>query len=233
VHFDGATWLSIVSLTATSPRQFFSVIWLRVASLNDNPFSPLGVTDPNTLYDPLLELETGNSPSNFFSYSSVAGGGALKGFTLNETVSAGVWLPLLVSADSNHAQGAKVVQMYLGDSNVLDVAQTVDSGPAFDMVFNGLSYFFGSDAAGDTLTADVADVRIDPGRFVDFSVEANRRLFIGANGKPVDPAVATASLGIPVILFSGDATGFAVNQGTGGAFTLTGALTNASTSPSD
>jgi hypothetical protein len=64
--------------------------------------------------------------------------------------------------------------------------------------------------------------------------EVSRRLFIDANGKPVDPATATSSLGAAgTILLSGGASMFATNQGSGGAFTLTGIVTDASTSPSD
>jgi hypothetical protein len=63
---------------------------------------------------------------------------------------------------------------------------------------------------------------------------ATRRLFRTADGKPVDPAVATAALGTAgTVSLSGDSSGFATNQGTGGAFTTTGTLTNAATSPSN
>jgi len=56
-----------------------------------------------------------------------------------------------------------------------------------------------------------------------------------ATGKPVDlgPNGSTPTGSAPSLFFSGNATSFATNQGTGGAFTLTSALTNATTSPSD
>jgi hypothetical protein len=59
--------------------------------------------------------------------------------------------------------------------------------------------------------------------------DATRRLFISATKKPMDPS------GFPsaAMLFSGDSTTFPINQGTGGDFSLTGTLTNASTSPSN
>jgi len=67
------------------------------------------------------------------------------------------------------------------------------------------------------------------------SIEANRRKFIDAIGKPVflgsDGSLPTGVA--PAMFFSGDSTAFATNRGTGGPFTLTGSLTNASTSPSD
>ena len=52
-------------------------------------------------------------------------------------------------------------------------------------------------------------------------------------GKPVNPNFAVAALGAPTVMFSGDATTFPVNQGSGGAAILTGTVNNAATSPSD
>ncbi len=102
---------------------------------------------------------------------------------------------------------------------------------------NNLPFFVCQSGFNVGLIGDVADFRIMPGvSLLDGSGDiplAKRRLFVDAGGKPVDPAVATTALGTPCILFSGDAAGFPVNQGTGGAFTLTGTLTNASTIPSD
>lgn len=61
----------------------------------------------------------------------------------------------------------------------------------------------------------------------------DRRNFIDADGKPVAPTVAIAAYGTPTVALIGNASAFLTNQGTGGAFTLTGSLTNAATSPSD
>ena len=79
----------------------------------------------------------------------------------------------------------------------------------------------------------MADLMMWPGTYLDFSVEANRRLFISAAGKPVDPAVAVAALGTPIVRFSGPTASWHTNKGSGGGFTENGALTDASTSPSD
>ena len=84
-------------------------------------------------------------------------------------------------------------------------------------------------------TGDIADVYIAPGQFIDFSVEANRRKFISADGKPVDLGsnCSTPTGTAPAVCFSGNASSFGTNKGTGGAFTLTGTLTDAVTSPSN
>lgn len=109
-----------------------------------------------------------------------------------------------------------------------------DSTGTFDVVINGLPYYIGADTFGDNLTGDVADLWIAPGVSLvglDGNISpTNLAKFIDpTTKKPVNPS------GFPSapMLFSGDHTGFATNQGTGGAFTVTGTLTNASTSPSD
>jgi hypothetical protein len=126
-----------------------------------------------------------------------------------------------------------VAKIYFGDT---DVTGTINFSGAASPLWNGLQFLLGDDGFGDGATMDMADFRLAIGQnwlvSGDISL-ATRRLFIDADGKPVDPTTATASLGAPAILFSGDASTFPVNQGTGGVFTLTGSLTNASTSPSD
>lgn len=86
---------------------------------------------------------------------------------------------------------------------------------------------------------DMAQFYFNNATSLDLSVEANRRKFISADGKPVDVGVdgslptGTAPR-IYLDLASGDAVStFATNKGTGGGMTLTGTLAEASTSPSD
>ena len=87
---------------------------------------------------------------------------------------------------------------------------------------------------GNKMTADVADFWFDDS-FIDISTEANRRLFIDPQGKPVDLGEAgqlpTGSS--PLVFLSGTTTGWETNLGTGGGFTENGALTDGGSSPSD
>lgn len=78
---------------------------------------------------------------------------------------------------------------------------------------------------------DCADVQIWTSTYISPSAENIAKFISG--GKPVNPALAATAFGQQTILFSGDNTTFGTNQGTGGAFTQTGSLSNASTSPSD
>ncbi len=225
VHFDGDAWLDIASLTATDNDKFSVAFWFKASPVQGADFF---VTDPNggyttqTLWDTgKIEVQLGNAAGDTYFILGTSG---------NPDAT---WHCLIASGETNHADGLKPGKLYLDD---VDVTVPQDGVGAFTMAFNGLEFVFGSDTFGSTIVGDIADVRIMPG--VSLLVagdipEATRRLFIDANGKPVDPATATATLGAPRILFSGDATGFATNQGTGGTFTLTGSLTNASTSPSD
>jgi hypothetical protein len=66
--------------------------------------------------------------------------------------------------------------------------------------------------------------------FLDISVEANRRKFINAAGDPVDLGSdgSTPTSTAPIVYQNGDFTNFETNQGTGGNFTVTGALTTCS-----
>ncbi len=138
------------------------------------------------------------------------------------------WYNLLFYGSLNFAAGAKTLQQYLND---VAVGSITDNLSATTILFSGILQQ--PTLPASNVPMEYADFQVYPGVTADLSVEATRRLFISDTGKPVDPAVAIAALGQPAILFSGDATTFGTNQGTGGTFTLTGNLTNASTSPSD
>ena len=85
----------------------------------------------------------------------------------------------------------------------------------------------------------LAELYFAPGQYLDFSIVANRRRFISANGKPVwlgtNGAIPTGTAPI-VYQRVADAAAvatFATNLGTGGNFSITGTLDTGSTSPSD
>jgi hypothetical protein len=91
-----------------------------------------------------------------------------------------------------------------------------------------------SDSSGaNKFDGDLADFWLDF-NYIDLSVAANREKFI-KNGKPVDLGIdgrkptGTA----PILFLSGEAENWHTNKGSGGGFTESGALTTASTSPSD
>jgi hypothetical protein len=141
-----------------------------------------------------------------------------------------IWTLHIASCDLSLASP---VQYYLADTEALDVPSNSVEQTASLIGVPQDDFFVGQEGFGSYQGMDLADFRVWIGSTADLSDQSIRRLFIDANGKPVDPATAIAALGAPVINLCGDATTMAANTGgSGGTFTAT-ALTNATTSPSD
>ena len=124
---------------------------------------------------------------------------------------------------------------YLDDQD--EGANAGDFTSGFTVPIRNQPFYFGGDTY-QPFEGDIADVWIAPG--VDLREsgdipEATRRKFSTADNKPVDlGSDCSAPTGtVPAICFSGDASTFGTNKGNGGAFTLSGTLTNAATSPSN
>lgn len=123
--------------------------------------------------------------------------------------------------------------LFVNGVDVRAAAAYVDIGLL--KIADELDFFVGSDGLGNYFTGDMADLWVGFDQYLDLSNPDNVAKFI-ADGKPVDlGANGELPTGTPPTIFgSGNATTFLQpNLGTGGAFTLTGPLTNASTSPSD
>ena len=226
VHFDGSTWLAISSLTSVTDSPFISSShWVSLPAYNAGyllyDFDPAGNEAP--------ALSIGNNGQIlFFTYN----GSQYFGWASDDIgviPADSTWHNILVAIDTNHLSGAKIAQVYVDDV-IVTGSWTTDHASTCTALMAGLKFAV-PDTTEDTLVyiGDMADVWVAPDAFLDFSVEANRRKFISASGKPVNPSGFPAS----AVLFSGNASTFGINQGTGGAFTLTGTLTNAGTSPSD
>lgn len=86
---------------------------------------------------------------------------------------------------------------------------------------------------GAYLNASVADFWLDVGRYIDFSVEANRHKFRTPTGMPMylgaDGSLPTGTA--PDIFLTGNTDTWHTNKGTGGGFTETGALSTAASQP--
>jgi hypothetical protein len=236
VHFDGATSLLCNSLTATDNAFVSFSFWMRrdKAVGAAAPILWAADADDNQAYVLGINLDGGTGGNiNLVTFS-------LPGFSDRYHVKSAapgddVWVHFVGCVDTNHDSGSRHGKIYMDDVDVTVVY--TDLGVAFTQAYNGYDFLLFSDGFASKFTGDIADMRVMPGTsLLDGSgdiPEATRRLFIDADGKPVNPAIATAALGEPCILFSGDASTFIVNQGTGGSFTLTGTLTDAATSPSD
>jgi len=145
----------------------------------------------------------------------------------------GIWRCMMASFDLSDT-GKR--NLYFGDVDELDVVTYTDDSIDFTLA----DWAVGALAAG-TFKWDgcLAEVWFAPGQYLDFSVEANRRKFITAGGKPAnlgaDGSLPTGTAPLIYLhLNNGEAVeNFATNRGTGGSFSITGTLDTASTSPSD
>lgn len=245
VNFDGETYLSIASLTSTDGNDFGFSFWFKSDTPVLDPFSPtlFAVGDPNT---------TG------IISTSIIGPSAAIGRPDEPVVEVGLWSDdaedsLYVEDDGtqppfnnqwHHAlfamnTSSRTAKLYLDDVDVSSATElSFGTGP-FVAGFDGKPMMCFFDTFG-AFIGDIADFWLAPNQNLltagDIS-EATRRKFISANGKPVNLGAngETPTGTAPRVFFKRDgaASTFATNRGTGGAFTLTGTLTNASTSPSD
>lgn len=145
------------------------------------------------------------------------------------TVSSG-WTHVLIAYDLATTTTQIIVDGVSGRTETTVTDDTIDYTRTNHIIGEFLTFF--------RLNADIADLYINFGETLDISVEANERKFRDANGKPVDlGSDGSLPTGTAPIMFfradSGTPSSFATNRGTGGNMTITGTLTQASTSPSD
>ena len=226
--------------------------WFNTDSLANAPFTGLGG----------YVTQSGN-PVNFFAAGEVPWGltsdlgfnfetelwGAVGGSTDN-LVSTGAWYHVFLSWNTNFATNEKVVNYYINGVSALNPSYNYDTtaGPE-KVAWQYLGTFFDwyipasptqsglgnpTPITANKAPLELADIQFWPDTYIDPTPE-NLGKFI-SNGKPVDPAGATAAFGQPAFLLSGDdsVNGFRENKGTAGdIFTLTGTITDADTSPSN
>lgn len=153
-------------------------------------------------------------------------------FVLNSSTSvigSSGWVHVLVSWDVN----AAAAHLYLSDASDL-AGGAILTNDTLDYTTGAFAVGAETDG-GRKLTGDLAEVWVKFNTYLDLSVEANRRKFITSTGKPAFLG-ATGQLPLgsaPDIYLRGPVSGWHTNLGTGGGFTVNGALTASSTSPSD
>lgn len=229
IHVDGTAWLEIASLTATDNEYVSFAYWQKAP--DDGALLYFSNTADGFAYFD-VSASPGSGQYRKADFGLTGPGDPFPGLLhllgTDDSILPNVWQCIIGSANTQTGEA----KLYNGDT---DISGNLTFDGAFNNAFNGFDLFV-LGAYGQGAEGDFSDVRIMPGINLLTAgdiPEATRRLFIDASGKPVDPAVATAALGAPRVLFSGDASTFGTNQGTGGAFTQTGTFTNASTSPSD
>ncbi len=246
VSFDGSnSWVSTNSLIAndTANGAFSFSLWFRVLSTPAaNPV--YFVSGPSNGEPTVLEHAAG-IPGQIRTLSFVLGISPYA--AANETVGTvptlDVWHHIIGTFLGNPGASANaLVKLYLDGTDITSTFLPLDfhgSPHFFTVPVNGIPFYVGSDTFGNNMLGDMADVWIAPGvSLLDGGFDiplATRRKFVTAGNKPVylgsNGSIPTGSA--PAIFLSGNKDQFVVNQGTGGAFALTGSLTNAATSPSN
>lgn len=243
VTFNGSSYLyrnSQLSGVANTSSGLMS-LWVQTAGTgNANP-QVFGATVGTNILLPQQIMTQAGFRKGFFVDNR--GGSGMSFFTPPDSLPLNTWLNVIVSWDSNFGAGAKLVSIAINDANQT-LTQNSNLGSAYPWLYTSVLSWAVA-AAGDSATStehvlssskytgNMADFQFWAGVYRDMGTETNRRLFIDNGGKPVDPSVAATALGTQTLLFSGTSSSFGTNQGTGGAFTLTGTLSDAPTSPSD
>jgi len=151
-------------------------------------------------------------------------------FTDTTLVIASGWTCVMISSNGS------TNQIYYGDTDVTDSQAT--STTSEENTFTTIN-LMSTATAGSKWNGDIADFWFTLDNRFDWSVTANRRLFIDDAGKPVylgengELPYGSSPTAFMHIDDGETPANFAVNAGTGGTFTIVGALTTASTSPSD
>jgi hypothetical protein len=235
VHFDGLTQLINMAMSVTDGPYTAYSFWVKSADYATN-YPQIFVVNPTG--------DASTSPYNF-GFGSASGNGALQSYISNDAndppggpvymfhvdtdiVPTSTWQHFLIATKTNLGTGLKEAKIYRNDVDIGTISR--DDGTSYPTGpnINGRDFWIGSDGEGDGLTGDFADFQFWTNvPLLDASGDiptSTRRLFIDANGKPVDPSVAKAALGTPDILLSGDASSFGTNQGRAGTFNVTKVL---------
>lgn len=223
VHFDGATDISIASLTATDGPAIVSVF--SFLTPNSETIPTYWVSDAENTYENFI---TGEDATGVVA--------SLFGDTVNYAATSypqmeGVWHSLITAIDCSQDPIALVAYLddvLVGQPPFLDNATELTT-----IAINGLSFRIGGDTYDDYLVGDLCNFSLRTVNVINGSGEideATRRLFFNADNSPVDPAIATAELGAPLIGFFGDAADWVAQAITQG-FTINGTLTDAATHP--
>lgn len=227
VTFSGTQYINIPSLSCTDNNVFSMFFAFKRATINGHVntlFKSAGSTYTGaTLYGTTGSLDT-------ILYNATDTAGLYFGINPYLMPLDSYWHSVLVSVDCSGATA--VYDVYIGRTQITPDYIGTDTGPA-TFPFNGAQFRLGQDGSGNPFYGSLSNVWIAPGVSLlsgGAIPSATLDLFMNADGTPNDPSGYPAG---GVVIFSGDMSGFATNQGSGGAATLTGTLADADFGPSD
>ncbi len=225
VNFDGTNdYLTLTSdLTGNADgKQLILSTWFKLTG-----------NDGQTMQ--LFQMGLGNEcrlfriSSNKFRFSiqklPAAGGARVWEFTTSESfnsTSQPGWHHILIAVDA----GALRADAYIDDATFSKTINDALVDATIDFTTN--NHQVGALSNGtQKLHANLAELYFAE-EYLDITIEANRRLFISAAGKPVDLGSdgSTPTTNVPIIFLSGDTNAWHTNKGSGGGFNENGALGN-------
>ncbi len=163
-----------------------------------------------------------------------SGSGATMLYQSSTTSSFSSWINILSSWNTNFSAGNKLQQLYISDSS--NLGTVVDGSAAFSIGYSSETDWLISAATATPTglyTGCLSEIYFAPDQYLDFSVTANRRLFISGTGSPVplgvDGSIPTGTA--PRIYFRDAAASAGNNSGNGGNFTTHGSFSNCGTHP--
>jgi len=234
VHLASDVYLSRVGqpVGGASSSECVGAFWIRIASIDDltggsdlvsaggqNTWAPVVIWFANVDGEVIFGVDIFSrslDPASFFEVATVPG----------DWPGLGVWVHVAFSIDTNHAAGLKVGRIYLNRvaSNVVPEGCDVDPAFAGDWGDADISNYRFSDSSPFGVVADLADLWLAPGQMLDLTNSADLDELVGPAGERVDlGADGSGPTGVaPLFYFSGGASAFPGNRGTGGAFTTNG-----------
>jgi hypothetical protein len=224
VHFDGTNdWLKKTSdLTGSVDGKLGMIsVWLNFASGHTGNRGHIYQAEN---FD--FEKSTANKIRISASNSSYAT--KLDMITTAAFTNSNGWFHVLACWDL----GNSIIDIFINDSN--DTNETTNLDGNID--YTRSNHYVGGETTenGQLVQGDVAQFYFSH-EFLNFNTASNRRKFITADGKPVDLGSdgSTPTGTAPIIFLDGATASWHTNKGSGGGFTEVGALTDASSSPTD
>jgi len=215
-------------------KLFLMSFWINCNTGTDGTrfdvFYPVSGAEPK----PIVQ-RTATTDRLYFSASNTSNTAIQSFGTADNAITAAAgWQHCLIYVDAAGNRYMYINDVLQTDNSDADTNDTMDLTPTTNTTIGAKG-----DNAANKLAGDLAEFWIIHAVSFDPTVEANRRLFYSADGKPVDLGTdgTAPGLGSPVVYCSlrpGDAASdFATNRGQGEDLTITGALTLSATNPGD
>lgn len=228
VNFNGSTYLTAPTITGQANSTFWcGSIWIKPSANGTNMCVLYDFESSTNKFFYVYKLA--NNSIQFVA-KGTSGNTILSVSSSASSILSGNWYNVLWFFNMTNPS-----QRYLYINDVSDLATvTTYTNESIDFTLGSPGWSIGANGAlVDRWNGDMADIWMISGYGFLFSNEGARRHFISSSGKPVDlGSTGGKPVGVdPLIFLSGPTVDWHLNKASSG-FTETGALTDATTSPS-